>query len=114
MSHTSPTAFDDIYSTSNYATGSASNSAEPTFIILFYLICCIIYLPFMIFWIWMIVDIAKRQFDQGKEDLKLPWLLAIIFGGIIPAIVYFFSVKKNDSQTKAVNNTDNTNLPSQQ
>jgi hypothetical protein len=48
----------------------------------------------MAFWIWMIIDAAKREFES--KESRLPWLLAIIFGGLIPTIVYFFKVKRQD------------------
>jgi len=46
----------------------------------------------LIFWIFMIVDVAKRQFK--KEDDKILWLLVVILTGIIGAIIYYFMIKK--------------------
>lgn len=44
----------------------------------------------IIFWIWMIVDCAKRRFKNNTE--KIIWLLVIVFGQIVGAIVYLIVV----------------------
>ena len=46
---------------------------------------------FLIFWIWMIVDCAKRNFKGQNE--KIVWILVILFAKIVGAIIYFFVVK---------------------
>lgn len=38
-----------------------------------------------IFWIWMLIDCAKKPVKD-----KVAWVLIIVFAGIIGAIVYFF------------------------
>jgi len=43
------------------------------------------------FWIWMIVDCAKRNFKNNTE--KVVWILVILFAKIIGAVIYFFVVK---------------------
>jgi hypothetical protein len=43
-----------------------------------------------IFWIWMIVDCAQRDF---KGDNKVVWILILVFLGILGAIIYYFVVK---------------------
>jgi hypothetical protein len=45
-----------------------------------------------IFWIWMLIDCAKRNFT-GSND-KVIWILIIIFTGIVGAIIYYFIVKR--------------------
>ena len=45
-----------------------------------------------VFWIFMIVDVAKRNFK--KENDKIMWVLIIIFTGIIGSLIYYFLVKK--------------------
>jgi len=45
----------------------------------------------LIFWIWMIVDCAKRRFRNGAE--KIVWILVIILLGWIGALVYFIVIK---------------------
>jgi hypothetical protein len=77
-----------------YETSSTNVDAVSIFI---YICACIIWLPFMAFWIWMIIDAAKREY--ASSETKLPWLLAIIFGGVIPAIVYFFKIKRTDDRS---------------
>ena len=56
------------------------------------LIGIIIGILFLIFWILMIVDCAKRKFRKDGE--KILWILIMIFGTWIGAIVYFFVVKQ--------------------
>ena len=46
----------------------------------------------LVFWILMLVDVAKRDF--AKPDEKTVWLLVVILAGIIGAIIYYFVVKK--------------------
>ena len=40
-----------------------------------------------IFWIWMIVDCATKETDQGNE--KIVWILVIVFTHWIGALIYF-------------------------
>ena len=40
-------------------------------------------------WVWMLIDCAKREFDE-----KLMWIIIIIFAGWIGAILYYFLVKR--------------------
>src|SRR3989344_3636477 len=72
----------------DYPYGSTS-SETPILIIILTIILIIIGLALTAFWIWMIVDCAKRKFDK-----KVMWLLLIIILGIIPAIIYFFIIKR--------------------
>lgn len=44
-----------------------------------------------IFWIFMLVDCAKRNFK--KDNDKVVWILILVFTGIIGAIIYYFVVK---------------------
>ncbi len=46
---------------------------------------------FIIFWIWMIVDCAKRKFKNSAE--KVIWILVIVFLHWIGSVVYFIVVK---------------------
>ena len=50
----------------------------------------------IIFWIFMIVDVSKRKFP--KEDDKILWILVVIFGGIIGALIYYFIIKSKDKK----------------
>jgi len=66
-------------------------------IILFSLIGAFLFFWFAIalfafvFWVWMIIDCAKRDFKKDVE--KIVWILVLIFTGIIGAIIYYFVVK---------------------
>ncbi len=41
-----------------------------------------------IFWIWMLVDCATKESNQGSD--KVVWILIIIFTHFIGALIYFF------------------------
>lgn len=60
----------------------------------------LIAIPFMlllpIFWIWMLIDCAKRNF-AGPND-KVIWILIIIFAGMLGAIIYYFVVKRRNKR----------------
>lgn len=43
------------------------------------------------FWIWMIVDCARRKFRNDLE--KIIWILAIVFATWVGALVYFLVVR---------------------
>ena len=50
-----------------------------------------------IFWVFMLVDVVKREEDQfGSEskDQKMLWLLVVILTSWIGALVYYFMVVK--------------------
>lgn len=64
------------------------------FIIFFWLFVFIAMILLFIFWIFMIVDVAKRQFK--KENDKIAWILVVILAGYIGAIVYYFVIKRED------------------
>tara|TARA_Y100000310_G_C20592174_1_gene768645 strand:+ start:103 stop:771 length:669 start_codon:yes stop_codon:yes gene_type:complete len=53
----------------------------------------LIILPFIIifgaFWLWMLIDCIKRQFED-----KTMWILLIIFFSFIGAILYYFMMRK--------------------
>ena len=48
----------------------------------------IIFIPFFIFWIWMLVDCIRRDFDDKRK-----WLILLIFFNIVAAFLYFFMAK---------------------
>ena len=45
----------------------------------------------LIFWIWMIVDCAKRKFKNDTE--KIVWLVVIVLLGWLGALVYLIVIK---------------------
>mgnify|MGYP001587880715 CR=1 FL=1 len=46
------------------------------------------------FWIWMIVDIAKRSFKNSVE--KILWIVVIVLGGWVGALVYLLIIRMNN------------------
>ncbi len=42
----------------------------------------------MVFWIWMLVDCATKEPDEGNN--KVVWTLIIVFTNLIGAALYFF------------------------
>ncbi len=43
------------------------------------------------FWIWMLVDCARRKFKNNVE--KVVWILVLVFGGLIGALVYLIVIR---------------------
>lgn len=43
------------------------------------------------FWIWMIVDCATRDFRNDMN--KVVWILIILFLNVLGAVIYYFSIK---------------------
>ena len=66
----------------------------PLFVIFVFLIVIVIALLTTIFWVMMLVDCAKRDFDD-----KLIWILIIIFTHFLGATLYYFIVKKGEDKT---------------
>ena len=50
------------------------------------------------FWIWMIIDCAKRNFKKDMD--KVVWILVIVFLSVLGAAIYYFAVKINDKNRK--------------
>lgn len=46
----------------------------------------------LIFWIFMIVDAAKRNFKNESE--KIAWILVVVLVGWLGAVIYYFAIKK--------------------
>ena len=51
----------------------------------------IVMVLFVAFWIWMIVDAATRKFKNSVE--KIVWLIVIVLGSWIGALVYYIVVR---------------------
>ncbi len=49
-----------------------------------------------VFWIFMLIDVAKRNFKEQNE--KIVWILVVALVGIIGALIYYFVVKKKANQ----------------
>jgi len=52
----------------------------------------------LVFWIFMLVDCAKRDFKNDNE--KIVWIIIIALLGILGATIYYFVVKLNDKKNK--------------
>jgi hypothetical protein len=62
------------------------------FVCLFELVLFALGIAGMIFWIFQIIDVAKRQFPDPNS--KTVWLLIVILLGVIGALVYHFVGKQ--------------------
>jgi NhaP-type Na+/H+ or K+/H+ antiporter len=45
-----------------------------------------------VFWVWMIIDCAQRKFKNDLE--KIIWILVIVFGSWVGALVYFIVIRQ--------------------
>jgi len=45
-----------------------------------------------VIWIIMLIDVIRRDFPNPND--KVLWLIVVILGGIIDAIVYYFVIKR--------------------
>ncbi len=46
----------------------------------------------MVLWVWMLVDVGRRQFTD--DNTRLMWVLIIVLAGWIGAIIYYFVGRK--------------------
>ena len=54
-----------------------------------------IFLLFFIFWLWMLIDCVKREFDD-----KALWVILLIFLSFFAAVLYYFIVKRKNITRK--------------
>jgi len=59
-----------------------------------------------ILWVFMLIDAVKRNFE--KKDEKFVWLIVLIFGGSIGAIIYLLMVKLKGGFGNIQTQTQNT------
>ncbi len=59
-------------------------------IILMILIFATLAILSVVFWIWTIIDCARRNFKGDTE--KIVWILILIFLGILGSIIYYFAI----------------------
>jgi DMSO reductase anchor subunit len=57
-------------------------------VIFFWLIFMAIGVLATVFWVWMIIDVAKNEPDNGND--KIVWILVVVLAGVIGAAVYYF------------------------
>ena len=60
----------------------------------FFLLLFLFIILTSIFWVWMIVDCAKRDFK--KNDDKVIWILILVFLQAIGAAIYYFIIKRKN------------------
>ncbi len=57
----------------------------------------------MIFWIFMLIDVIKRDendFPGSGKDQKLMWVLLVIFTSYIGGFIYYFMVYRKEGAAK--------------
>ncbi len=57
-------------------------------IVLFWLVAMGIGLLGTVFWIWMIIEVATKEPENGND--KIVWILVVVLAGVIGAAVYYF------------------------
>jgi hypothetical protein len=55
---------------------------------IFHLLFLAVVLSGFLFWLWMLVDCATREPDEGNT--KIVWIIIIVFTNLVGALVYFF------------------------
>lgn len=53
------------------------------------LFICLLFLAYFVFYIWMLIDAAQKQYPKENENEKILWIILILF---IPlsAVLYYF------------------------
>ena len=83
------------------ASGITASTAGVVLVLLWLLfigLAVLLSLALAAFWIWMIVDCAKRRFRN--ENDKVAWILVVILTSWIGAIIYYFAVKRKEGKKK--------------
>lgn len=50
------------------------------------------------FWLWMLIDLLKRDFPAERKNEKLLWVLVLLSLNFLGSIIYFFVVKAGESE----------------
>lgn len=58
------------------------------------LLAIIVGLIVLVFWVWMIIDCAQRRFKNNVE--KIVWIVVIVLGSWIGALVYLLVIRMNN------------------
>ena len=64
--------------------------------LLIWLVFFVVIIGGIVFWIFMIVDVAKRGLP--KPDDKTLWILIVVLAGLIGSIIYYFMIKRKDKK----------------
>lgn len=64
------------------------------FMIILFLASFALFVLAFIFWIFMIVDCAKRKFKNETD--KVVWILVIVLLSWLGALIYYFVVKREN------------------
>ncbi len=64
---------------------------------LFFLVFFILLIASFIFWIRMLIDSIKRDYDN-----KPVWILILLVTGLLGAIAYYFAVKKKQKNNSSL------------
>jgi hypothetical protein len=67
--------------------GNARNWHDSRMIVSLFLALCLA--AGTAFWIWMLVDCANRESDQGNT--KVVWVIIIVVANFIGALIYYFA-----------------------
>lgn len=74
------------------SSGSQSSAGILGLFLLLILFLILVVILSMVFWIFMIIDCAKRKFP--KDDEKVVWILVLVFLGVLGAAIYYFVIKR--------------------
>ncbi|MEK6855286.1 MAG: PLD nuclease N-terminal domain-containing protein [Nanoarchaeota archaeon] len=66
------------------------------FLVIIILLIVALALLITAFWIWMIIDCAKRNFRNDSE--KIVWILVIVLATWIGALIYYFAIKLSNQK----------------
>lgn len=57
------------------------------FFLFFLLGTFVLGLATFVFWLWALIDCARKE--HPGENMKLVWILVVLFAGIVGALIYF-------------------------
>jgi hypothetical protein len=57
---------------------------ETSFMLFFFIFA----LTGIVFWVWMIVECATKEPNQGND--KIVWIIVIVFTQLIGVLIYYF------------------------
>jgi hypothetical protein len=96
-----------VYNQTDVTTAGAITGAA----LIFLLVLAVLGLALFIFWIFMLVDIFKRN-NWKQENDKVIWIVVVILFGYLGAIIYYFVVKRSlDKQPKGPENMPPSQTP---